>query len=195
MTRIPRWPWPPTHRLTAEASGDCYACATRSATSFLGCPHSIKVSSRCQGCRFFLAAGWVGIKRIYYCLGVREWSCSFLCDWTVVRLSEVNRTKLASWAMGGTIWWACSSGLPSWPILNRLRQVHCLDLVTPRQIGDGPRQLQNPVIRPRAHIQLLHRRPQQDLANPCLKQGRRPAGKSLVPPPAPCRHSPVAASP
>ena len=50
---------------------------------------------------------------------------------------------------------------PSWPILDRLRDVRRLDALAPRQIRDRPRQLEHPVIRPRAQVHLPHRRAQE----------------------------------
>ena len=47
------------------------------------------------------------------------------------------------------------------PILDRLREVRRLDALTPRQVRDRPRQLQHPMIRPRAQVHLPHRRAQE----------------------------------
>jgi hypothetical protein len=43
----------------------------------------------------------------------------------------------------------------------RLRQMHGLNLIVLRQICNGPRQFQYPVISPSRQIQLTHRRPHQ----------------------------------
>jgi hypothetical protein len=55
------------------------------------------------------------------------------------------------------------SALPPWPVLDRLRQVDRLDLLSAGQVGNRPRQLHasRAMIRPGAHLQLLHRRSQQ----------------------------------
>ena len=45
----------------------------------------------------------------------------------------------------------------------RLRQVHRLDNLTTRQIGNRARQLENSMVRPRRQIMLGHRRPDQPL--------------------------------
>ena len=53
--------------------------------------------------------------------------------------------------------------LPSRPVLDRLGQVLGLDVRRPLQIRDRPRELEDPVKRPRTHAQLGHRRAQQRL--------------------------------
>jgi hypothetical protein len=50
-------------------------------------------------------------------------------------------------------------GLPSGPILPRLRQLRRLEGVAAGQVRNCPRQLQNAVVGASAHMQLLHRRP------------------------------------
>ena len=49
------------------------------------------------------------------------------------------------------------------PVLQRLRQVHGLDLLTPRQVCNRARQFENAVICPRRQIELRHRCPHQAL--------------------------------
>ena len=44
-------------------------------------------------------------------------------------------------------------GIAPRPVLNRLRQVWRLDGFTAYQIGNGARQLEDAVVRPRAHVQ------------------------------------------
>ena len=50
--------------------------------------------------------------------------------------------------------WRYESRLPSWPILNGLRQMMRLDLRHVLQVRNRPRQLQDAVERPCAHAQL-----------------------------------------
>ena len=54
--------------------------------------------------------------------------------------------------------------MPSWPVLNRLRQVMRLDLRRTLQIGDSARQLEDAVEGAGAHAQLRHAGAQQALA-------------------------------
>jgi hypothetical protein len=77
------------------------------------------------------------------------------------------------WAIGASMWRPWSSWLPTRPLLNRLRQMRRLDLVTAGQVRNRPRQLQDAVVGSGAHVQLFHcrrlaRRARQALADPCL---------------------------
>lgn len=64
---------------------------------------------------------------------------------------------------------APSMDRPPRPVLNRLRQVRGLDLLTSRQVGDGAGELQDAVERPAARLKLLRGGPYQTLPglSPC----------------------------
>ena len=68
---------------------------------------------------------------------------------------------------------------PSRPILDRLRNVRRLDALAPRQVCDGPRQLQYAVIRPRAQVH----RPAAAWPRRALRRGgrSRPPGSGRAP--------------
>src|SRR3990172_4884717 len=59
---------------------------------------------------------------------------------------------------------SCSLSLPSGSILQRLGQMRRLNLLQPLQISSRPRQLEHAMKRPRAHVELLHRRAHERLA-------------------------------